>query len=150
MVRLICLFSSTSTLIPMWLPSIMWIGATTALIGGILALLTTDIKGVAAYSTISQIGFMFAALGAAQSVSSPGWLASILHLISHALFQALDFFLIGGIIHATKTRDMHLMGGLHKMMPVIFTLSLIVLLARAGILPLISFFSKGLILQSVL
>lgn len=148
--RLICLFSSTLTLIPMWFPSIMWIGATTALIGGVLALSTTDIKGVAAYSTISQIGFMFAALGAAQSASSPGWFASILHLISHALFQALDFFLIGGIIHATKTRDMRLMGGLRKAMPITFALSLIVLLARAGIPPLISFFSKEFILQSVL
>jgi NADH:ubiquinone oxidoreductase subunit 5 (subunit L)/multisubunit Na+/H+ antiporter MnhA subunit len=148
--RLICLFGPISSLIPMWLTSTMWIGAVTAFIGAILALSTTDIKGVAAYSTISQIGFMFAALGTATSTASLGWFASILHLISHALFQALDFFLIGGIIHVTRTRDMRLMGGLRKAMPTTFAFSIVVLLMRAGIPPFVSFFSKELIFQSVL
>jgi len=148
--RLMLLFGSLSALIPMWLPTILWIGTVTAFIGATLALSTPDIKGVAAYSTISQIGFMFAALGAASTASSSGWFASILHLVSHALFQGLDFLLIGGIIHATKTRDMRLMGGLRNAMPITFTFSIIVLLARAGIPPFISFFSKELIFRSVL
>jgi NADH-quinone oxidoreductase subunit L len=148
--RLMLLFGSLTALIPMWLPSILWIGTITAFIGATLALSTTDIKGVAAYSTISQIGFMFAALGTASSAPSAGWFASLLHLVSHALFQGLDFLLIGGIFHATKTRDMRLMGGLKKAMPITFALSLIVLLARAGTPPFISFFSKELIFQSVL
>jgi len=148
--RLILLFSSLSASIPMWLPTIMWIGTITAFIGAILAMSTTDIKGVAAYSTISQIGFMFAAMGTASSASSLGWFASLLHLLSHALFQGLDFLLIGGIIHATKTRDMRLMGGLRTEMPLTFNFSIIVLLARAGIPPFISFFSKELIFRSVL
>jgi len=146
--RLILLFGPLTALIPMWLPIILWIGTITAFIGATLALSTPDIKGVAAYSTISQIGFMFAALGTASS--SLGWFAGLLHLVSHALFQGLGFLLIGGIIHATKTRDMRLMGGLHKAMPVTFGFSLIVMLARAGIPPVISFFSKELVIQSVI
>jgi len=148
--RLMLLFGSLTALIPMWLPSILWIGTMTAFIGATLALSTTDIKGVAAYSTISQIGFMFAALGTASFAPSAGWFASLLHLASHAFFQGLDFLLIGGIIHATKTRDMRLMGGLRKAMPITFAFSLIVLLTRAGIPPFISFFSKELIFQSTL
>ena len=148
--RLMLLFGSLTASIPMWLPTILWIGTITAFIGATLAMSTTDIKGVAAYSTISQIGFMFAALGTASSAESLGWFASLLHLVSHALFQGLDFLLIGGIIHATKTRDMRLMGGLRTAMPITFSFSIIVLLARAGIPPFISFFSKELIFQSVL
>ncbi|MEM3464640.1 MAG: NADH-quinone oxidoreductase subunit L [Candidatus Bathyarchaeia archaeon] len=128
--RLIFIFGDSTALIPMWLPSILWIGAITAFIGATLAISTTDIKGVAAYSTISQIGFMFAALGTAYSPLSTGWFAGVLHLVSHAFFQGLDFLLIGGIVHATKTRDMRLMGGLHKAMPITFGLSLVVMLAR--------------------
>ncbi|MGB9958918.1 MAG: NADH-quinone oxidoreductase subunit L [Candidatus Bathyarchaeales archaeon] len=148
--RLILIFGATTALIPMWLPSILWIGTITAFIGATLAVSTTDIKGVAAYSTISQIGFMFAALGTAYSHLSTGWFAGVLHLVSHAFFQGLDFLLIGGIVHATKTRDMRLMGGLRKAMPITFGLSLVVMLSRAGIPPVISFFSKELVIQSVL
>jgi len=147
--RLMLLFGSLMASIPMWSPTILWIGTITAFIGATLAMSTTDIKGVAAYSTISQIGFMFAALGTTSSTSL-GWFAGLLHLVSHALFQGLDFLLIGGIIHATKTRDMRLMGGLRTAMPITFSFSIIVLLARAGIPPFISFFSKELVFQSVL
>ncbi len=148
--RLIVLFGPLTASIPMWLPSILWIGTITAFVGATLALSTTDIKGVAAYSTISQIGFMFAALGTAYSTASPGWFAGVLHLIGHAFFQGLDFLLIGGIVHAVGTRDMRLMGGLRKEMPITFALSLVVMASRAGIPPLISFFSKELAIQSVL
>lgn len=148
--RLILIFGASAATIPMWLSSILWIGTITAFIGATLAVSTTDIKGVAAYSTISQIGFMFAALGTAYSTSSLGWFAGLLHLVSHAFFQGLDFLLIGGIVHSTKTRDIRLMGGLRKAMPVTFGLSLVVMLARVGIPPSISFFSKELVFQSVL
>ncbi|MEM3162077.1 MAG: NADH-quinone oxidoreductase subunit L [Candidatus Bathyarchaeia archaeon] len=148
--RLLLVFGSSAALIPMWLPSILWIGTLTAFIAATLALSTPDIKGVAAYSTISQIGFMFAALGTAYNVPSTGWFAGVLHLVSHAFFQGLDFLLIGGIVHTVKTRDMRLMGGLRKDMPITFGLSLIVMLSRAGIPPVISFFSKELAINSVL
>jgi NADH-quinone oxidoreductase subunit L len=147
--RLITLFGPLTPLIPMWLPSIAWIGAISAFLGATLALHTPDIKGVPAYSTISQIGFMIAALGAAQSPSSQGWFASLFHLISHAFFQGLGFLTIGGIVHALGTRDMRLMGGLRKAMPITFGLSIVVMFARTGVPPFASFFSKGLIISSL-
>ena len=136
--------------IPIWLSSLAWIGAITALIGATLALHTSDIKGVPAYSTVSQIGFMMAALGVASSPTSLGWFASIFHMISHAFFQGLGFLAIGGIIHQLGTRDMRKMGGLRRDMPITFALCIIVILARSGIPPFSSFFSKGLIAKSVL
>jgi NADH-quinone oxidoreductase subunit L len=147
--RLFTLLGPLITLIPLWLPSLAWIGAITALVGATLALHTPDIKGVPAYSTISQIGFMMAALGAATSSSSQGWFAGLFHLISHAFFQGLGFLAIGGIIHTLGTRDMRLMGGLRKMMPITFILCIIVLFARTGVPPFASFFSKGLIVNSL-
>lgn len=147
--RIFTLFGPVLLLIPMWLPSVTWVGAITALIGATLALRTTDIKGVAAYSTISQIGLMMAALGAATSASSLGWFAGLFHLTSHAFFQGLDFLLIGGIVHALGTRDMRLMGGLRKAMPVTFGLAVIVLLTRAGFPPFASFFSKEFVMSSL-
>jgi NADH-quinone oxidoreductase subunit L len=147
--RLFTLVGPLITLIPLWLPSLAWIGAITALVGATLALHTPDIKGVPAYSTISQIGFMMAALGAATSASSQGWFAGLFHLISHAFFQGLGFLAIGGIIHTLGTRDMRLMGGLRKAMPITFALCIVVLFARTGVPPFASFFSKGLIVDSL-
>jgi NADH-quinone oxidoreductase subunit L len=147
--RAIILFGPLVVTIPMWLSSISWIGAITAFVGATMALHTNDIKGVPAYSTISQIGFMMAALGTASSSSSPGWFAGLFHLISHAFFQGLGFLTIGGIVHALGTRDMRLMGGLRKALPITFGLSIVVLLARTGVPPFASFFSKGLIISSL-
>lgn len=147
--RLVVLFGMMTPLIPMWLPSVAWIGAITAFIGATLAVHTPDIKGVPAYSTISQIGFMMAALGAASSSSSQGWFAGLFHMLSHAFFQGLGFLAIGGIVHTVGTRDMRLMGGLRKAMPITFGLSIVVVLARTGVPPFASFFSKGLIISSL-
>lgn len=147
--RLFTLLGSTIALIPMWLHCVAWIGALSAFIGATLALYTPDIKGVPAYSTISQIGFMFAALGASSSPSSLGWFAALFHMISHAFFQGLGFLAIGGIIHVLGTRDMRLMGGLRKLMPITFWLCIVVMLARTGVPPFASFFSKGFIISSL-
>jgi NADH-quinone oxidoreductase subunit L len=147
--RLFTLFGLLMPLIPLWLPCLAWMGALTALLGATLALYTPDIKGVPAYSTVSQIGFMMAALGAATSTASSGWFAGLFHLISHAFFQGLGFLAIGGIIHVVGTRDMRQMGGLRKAMPITFGLSLVVLFARTGVPPFASFFSKGLIISSL-
>jgi NADH-quinone oxidoreductase subunit L len=146
---LFTLFPLTLSLIPMWLPCVAWIGAITAFIGATLALHTPDIKGVPAYSTISQIGFMIAALGAASAPYSQGWFAGLFHMISHAFFQGLGFLAIGGIVHSLGTRDMRMMGGLRKAMPITFGLSVVVMLARTGVPPFASFFSKGLIISSL-
>jgi len=147
--RLFILFGPLTLSIPMWLPSVAWIGAITAFVGATLAVYTPDIKGVPAYSTISQIGFMMAALGAASSSSSQGWFAGLFHMLSHAFFQGLGFLAIGGIVHTLGTRDMRLMGGLRKAMPITFGLSIVVMLARTGVPPFASFFSKGLIIGSL-
>jgi NADH-quinone oxidoreductase subunit L len=147
--RLFTLLGPLISLIPLWLSSLAWIGAITAFVGATLALYTPDIKGVPAYSTISQIGFMMAALGAASSPASEGWFAGLFHLISHAFFQGLGFLAIGGIVHTLGTRDMRQMGGLRKAMPITFALCLVVLFARTGVPPFASFFSKGLIISSL-
>jgi NADH-quinone oxidoreductase subunit L len=152
--RFILIFSVAPILIaalqPLWFPIVTWIGVLTAIIGASLALTTTDIKGVLAYSTISQIGFMMAGLGAAvDGAASVGWFASLFHMISHAFFEGLGFLLAGGIIHAIGTRDMRLMGGLRKTMPISFILMAIMIITTSGLPPFAAFFSKGLIITSV-
>ena len=149
--RLILIIGPLAVTIPLWLPSIAWIGVLSAFLGATMALYTPDIKGVLAYSTISQLGFMMAALGSvtAAAAASLGWFASLFHMMSHAFFEGLGFLLAGGIIHALGTRDMRLMGGLKKAMPITFGLSIIMILTTSGLPPFAAFFSKGLILDSV-
>jgi NADH-quinone oxidoreductase subunit L len=147
--RLILILGPLAFSLPLWLPTVAWVGVLTAFIGATLALHTPDIKGVLAYSTISQLGFMMAALGTVSSDSSLGWFASLFHMISHAFFEGLGFLLAGGIIHAIGTRDMRLMGGLKKAMPITFGLSIIMILTTSGLPPFAAFFSKGLVITSV-
>jgi NADH-quinone oxidoreductase subunit L len=149
--RLILIIGPLVVLLPYWLPSVAWIGVLTAFVGATMALYTPDIKGVLAYSTISQLGFMMAALGSvtAAGAASLGWFASLFHMMSHAFFEGLGFLLAGGIIHALGTRDMRLMGGLKKAMPITFGLSLIMILTTSGLPPFAAFFSKGLIITSL-
>ncbi len=152
--RFILIFSVAPAIIevlqPLWFPIVAWIGVLTAIIGASLALTTTDIKGVLAYSTISQIGFMMAGLGAAvEGAASVGWFASLFHMVSHAFFEGLGFLLAGGIIHAIGTRDMRLMGGLKKTMPISFILMAIMIITTSGLPPFAAFFSKGLVITSV-
>jgi len=146
--RLILILGPLAFALPMWLPTVAWIGVLTAFMGATLALYTPDIKGVLAYSTISQLGFMMAALGTISAHSSLGWFASLFHMVSHAFFEGLGFLLAGGIIHALGTRDMRLMGGLRKLMPITFGLSIIMILTTSGLPPFAAFFSKGLIITS--
>ena len=135
---------------PLWLPAVAWIGVLTALIGATLAFTTPDIKGVLAYSTVSQLGFMMAALGSAVTgPSSIGWFASLFHMMSHAFFEGLGFLLAGGIIHALGTRDMRLMGGLRKAMPITFALALVMIITTSGLPPFAAFFSKGMVITSI-
>ncbi len=158
--RFILIFASAPALITIliqsnWFVTIAWVGVITAFIGATLGLMTTDIKGVLAYSTVSQIGFMMAGLGTAvaattEIAASTGWFASLFHMISHAFFEGLGFLLAGGIIHALGTRDMRLMGGLKKAMPISFALMLIMVITTSGLPPFAAFFSKGLILESVM
>jgi len=116
------------------------VGAVTALVGGLLATVQHDIKKVLAYSTISQLGYMFIALGAA------GTTAALYHLTTHAFFKSLLFLGAGVIIHATHTQDMREMGGLRKFLPWTTATFTIGSLALAGVFPFSGFWSKDEIL----
>ncbi len=118
----------------------MLVGVVTALVGGMLAAVQHDIKKVLAYSTISQLGYMFVALGAG------GIVAGFYHLVTHAFFKSLLFLGAGVIIHAAHTQDMREMGGLAKKMPVTTVTFTIGSLALAGIFPFSGFWSKDEIL----
>ena len=147
--RFILIVGPLVATIPLWLPTVASVGVLTAFLGATLALYTSDIKGVLAYSTVSQLGFMMAALGTSTAASSLGWFASLFHMMSHAFFEGLGFLLAGGIIHALGTRDMRLMGGLRKAMPITFALSIIMIITTSGLPPFAAFFSKGLVITSI-
>lgn len=120
------------------------IGAITAIWAATIALAQRDIKKVLAYSTVSQLGYMFLAVG------STAYVAGIFHLMTHAFFKALLFLGAGSVIHAMgDEQDMHKMGGLLKKMPVTGWTMGIATLAIAGIPPLAGFWSKDEILGSV-
>jgi NADH-quinone oxidoreductase subunit L len=129
---------------PAVLEATLIIGAITAILGGLLAAVQHDVKKVLAYSTISQLGLMFMALGAA----SVG--AALFHLVTHAFFKSLLFLGAGVIIHSSKTQDMREMGGLRRHMPVTWATFLIGSLALAGVMPFSGFFSKDEILAVLL
>jgi NADH-quinone oxidoreductase subunit L len=117
------------------------IGAVTLLATGAIALVQTDIKRVIAYSTMSQVGYMFLAAGIG------AYSAAMFHLVTHAFFKALLFLAAGVVIHALAgEQDMRKMGGLRKRMPRTFIAMLIGAGALAGLPPLAGFFSKDAIL----
>lgn len=127
-----------------WAPLVLWIGAVTALLAGLLALMEFDIKRVLAYSTVSQLGFMVAAVGAG------GIFASQFHLVNHAVFKALLFLCAGAIVHAVGTRDLREMGGLGAKMPLTQLCCAVGVMALAGIPVLNGFWSKDLVIESLL
>ncbi len=122
-------------------PVVATVGALTAFVAATIALAQTDIKRVLAYSTISQLGYMFLAVGAA------GHVAGMFHLMTHAFFKALLFLGAGSVIHGLgKEQDMRKMGGLRKHMPVTAATMAVGTIAIAGIPPLAGFWSKDEIL----
>ncbi|KAA6349438.1 NADH-quinone oxidoreductase subunit L [termite gut metagenome] len=130
---------------------IAWVGAFTAFFAASIACVQTDIKRVLAFSTISQIGFMMVALGVCRGTNPHeglGYMASMFHLFTHAMFKALLFLGAGSIIHAVHSNEIAAMGGLRKYMPVTHITFLIACLAIAGIPPFSGFFSKDEILTA--
>jgi NADH-quinone oxidoreductase subunit L len=126
---------------PAALAVVACIGAATALFAAILGMVQHDIKRVLAYSTISQLGYMFLACGVG------AYSAAIFHLVTHAFFKALLFLAAGSVIHALSgEQDMRVMGGLRKRIPVTFYTMSAGVLAIAGIFPFAGFFSKDEIL----
>jgi len=119
------------------------IGAATALFAATIGLVQTDIKRVLAYSTISQLGYMFLGCGVA------AYSAAIFHLMTHAFFKALLFLAAGSVIHGLGgEQDLRRMGGLWKKMPVTFWTMTAAVLAIAGFFPFAGFFSKDAILYA--
>ena len=137
---------------PSVLHIVAYVGAFTAFYAASVACVQSDIKRVLAFSTISQIGFMMVALGVCTSADPHegglGYMASMFHLFTHAMFKALLFLGAGSIIHAVHSNEMSAMGGLRKYMPVTHITFLIACLAIAGIPPFSGFFSKDEILTA--
>jgi NADH-quinone oxidoreductase subunit L len=126
---------------PFTLGVIAIIGAATALFAATVGMVQTDIKRVLAYSTISQLGYMFLACGAA------AYSAAIFHLVTHAFFKALLFLAAGSVIHALGgQQDMRAMGGLRKTIPITFWTMSAAVFAISGLPPFSGFFSKDAIL----
>ncbi|MYC38248.1 MAG: NADH-quinone oxidoreductase subunit L [Chloroflexi bacterium] len=116
------------------------VGAFTALMAATMGLVMNDIKRVMAYSTVSQLGYMMAALGLG------AYAPAIFHLVTHAVFKALLFLGAGSVNHASGTFDMRYMGGLRRYMPATYLLVVIAALSLIGIVPLAGFWSKDEIL----
>jgi len=128
---------------PFALNTVAIIGAATALFAATIALVQTDIKRVLAYSTISQLGYMFLGCGVA------AYSAAVFHLMTHAFFKALLFLAAGSVIHGLSgQQDLRKMGGLRKKMPITFWTMTMGVIAIAGIPPFAGFFSKDAILYS--
>ena len=133
---------------------VAFIGGFTAIFAATMALNNTNIKRVLAYSTISQLGYMFLALGAGGYIYyhsadfNVGYAAGTFHLMNHAFFKALLFLSAGAVIHAVHTEDMRLMGGLSKKLKITSLVMLIGCLSIAGIPPFSGFWSKDLVLEA--
>jgi len=137
LIRMNVLYSS----VPSVQEFVMWIGLATALIGALIGTSQNDIKKVLAYSTVSQLGFMFVALGVG------AYTAALFHVITHAFFKALLFLGAGSVIHGLhEEQDIRRMGGLNKLLPVTYFTFFLANLAIAGVPPFSGFFSKDEIL----
>ena len=128
-------------LAPLTMGVVAWIGGLTAVFAATIALVQTDIKRVVAYSTISQLGYMFLGCGVG------AYAAAIFHLMTHAFFKALLFLGAGSVIHGLSgEQDLRKMGGLRRHMPITAWTFLVASLANVGIFPLAGFWSKDEIL----
>jgi NADH-quinone oxidoreductase subunit L len=125
-----------------WAPDVIaWIGALTALVAATIAVGQNDIKKVLAYSTVSQLGYMFLAVGVG------AYVAAIFHMVTHAFFKAQLFLGAGSVIHGMHDeQDMRRMGGLRKVMPITAATTMVGWLAISGVPPFSGFFSKDEIL----
>jgi NADH-quinone oxidoreductase subunit L len=135
---------------PVALNIVAYVGAFSSLFAAVIACTQTDIKRILAYSTMSQIGYMMLALGVSGygGHEGLGYMASMFHLFTHAMFKALLFLGAGAIIHAVHNNHLTEMGNLRKYLPVTHITFLIACLTIAGIPPLAGFFSKDEILAA--
>jgi NADH-quinone oxidoreductase subunit L len=122
---------------------VAWVGGITAFVAATIALVNFDIKRVLAYSTISQLGYMFLAVGVG------AYTAAIFHMVTHAFFKALMFLGAGSVMHGMEDeQDMRWMGGVKKFMPITAMTFIVGWLAIAGVIPFAGFWSKDEILAA--
>ncbi len=144
-VYLVARNSMLFTLAPAAMATVTIVGAATALFAAVIAFVQTDIKKVLAYSTVSQLGFMFIGVGCG------AWWAGILHLVTHAFFKACLFLGAGSVMHGMGDEtDIRKMGGLAGKMPHTHWTFLLATIAATGIIPLSGFWSKDAILGNAL
>jgi NADH-quinone oxidoreductase subunit L len=131
------------TMAPSTLDVVATVGAVTALFAASIAIVQPDIKKVLAYSTISQLGYMFLGVG------SGAYASGIFHVMTHAFFKGLLFLCAGSVIHALGgEQDMNKMGGLRRKLPITFWTMFIATFAIAAVFPFSGYFSKDLILEA--
>jgi NADH-quinone oxidoreductase subunit L len=144
-VYLVARNSMLFTLAPAAMATVTIVGAVTALFAAVIAFVQTDIKKVLAYSTVSQLGFMFIGVGCG------AWWAGVLHLVTHAFFKGCLFLGAGSVMHGMGDEtDIRKMGGLARKMPHTHWTFLIATIAATGIVPLSGFWSKDAILGNAL
>ncbi|MDA8251424.1 MAG: NADH-quinone oxidoreductase subunit L [Rhodospirillales bacterium] len=142
-VFLVVRFSPVMDYAPGALGFVTFIGATTALFAATIGCAQNDIKRVIAYSTCSQLGYMFVAAGVG------AYQASIFHLLTHAFFKALLFLTAGSVIHAmSDEQDMRRMGGIWRMIPFTYAMMWVGNLALGGVFPFAGFYSKDAIVEA--
>jgi len=123
------------------------IGIVTIFYGGLMALAQTDIKRLLAYSSISQMGYIFFGIGVSSQLGGLGVTGGLFHIVNHAICKALLFMCAGAILHQTGTRDIRKLGGLAGKMPVTAVSCLIGALSLAGTPPLSGFWSEWMIFE---
>ncbi|HHX27680.1 MAG: NADH-quinone oxidoreductase subunit L [Bacillota bacterium] len=130
--------------IPGWASTVMWTGGLTILASALMALYANDIKKMLAFSTMSQLGYMFFAVG------TGAILGAQFHLMSHAIFKTLLFLAAGSVVHSTGTRDMNLLSGAASRMPVTGAAFLVGVMGLSGVPFMSGFFSKDMVLAGAL
>ncbi|GAA1813665.1 DUF4040 family protein [Nesterenkonia flava] len=146
-IYLLLRFSPVFDDVVIWQVLLIGCGLITALIGALFALQRHDIKEIMAYSTVSQLGFLVAIIGVGTPVALA---AALIHVVAHALFKSALFMMVGIIEHEAHSRDIRVLNGLRKTMPVSFAITLIASLSMAGVPPLFGFVSKENLLKGFL
>jgi NADH-quinone oxidoreductase subunit L len=148
--ELTLIFPSVASEINVYFIIIAFIGAFTAFLMATQGIVARELKLVLAFSTASQLGYMFLAVGAAGLVADfvNGFIATFSHLMSHAIFKASLFLAAGAVIHTVESMSMSDMGGLRKIMKITFAATLIAALSLSGLPPLMGFWTKDLILET--
>jgi len=141
--RLYPVFSESAV----WQAAVTGVGAVTMLVGAFMALNTSDLKRILAYSTISSLGTMVMLLGIGSEEAAK---AAIVFLLAHALYKGALFMVAGAIDHETGTRDLDQLGGLRTRMPLLTSVAGLAALSLAGLGPLLSFIGKELLFEAVL